>query len=110
MTEPNGKTNVPARVPLTSGGRIAAIAPQSIEEVFRLASAIAAAGFAPKSYGTDANKITVGIIHGMEVGLTPMAALQSIAVINGTPTIWGDGALALVRASGHLEDIEEKLE
>src|SRR5207245_2054255 len=44
---------------------------------------------------------------GMEVGFTPMAALQSIAVINGMPSIWGDGALALIQASGLLEDMEE---
>jgi len=28
----------------------------------------------------------------LEIGLTPMQALQSIAVINGKPTIWGDAA------------------
>ena len=42
-------------------------------------------------------------------GFTPMAALQSIAVVNGMPTIYGDGMLALVRASGLLEDIIETI-
>ncbi|MCK5445421.1 MAG: recombinase RecT, partial [Rhodospirillaceae bacterium] len=45
-----------------------------------------------------------------EVGFPPMQALQSIAVINNRPTIWGDGALALVRASGLLLDFEEGFE
>ena len=49
----------------------------------------------------------VAIMHGLEVGLTPMCALQSIAVINGKPTIYGDGAIGLVRGSGLLEWIEE---
>jgi hypothetical protein len=54
--------------------------------------------------------LAVAIMHGLEVGLTPMAALQSIAVVNGMPTIWGDGALGLVQASGLLEDIEETVD
>lgn len=103
--------------PLVAGVRnVAAIIPQDFEQAYRLSQAIAAAGWAPKSYlvdpqnpgkGYDVNKIAVGILHGLEVGLTPMAALQSIAVINGTPNLWGDGALAVVRASGLLKGIEE---
>jgi hypothetical protein len=45
----------------------------------------------------------------MEVGMTPMTALQSIAVVNGRPSVWGDGAIGLVRASGQLEEFEEGL-
>jgi len=96
--------------PLVTGGRIKAIVPENIEQAYRLANAIAAANMAPKAYNRDANSIMVGILHGMEVGLPPMAALQSIAVINGMPAIWGDGALGLVRASGLLEEFKETTE
>ncbi len=99
-----------AKPPLAVGGGVQAIVPQDIEQAFRLAQAIASAGMAPQSYAKDANKIMVGILHGMEVGFTPMAALQSIAVINGTPAVWGDGALGLVRASGDLEEFEEAID
>lgn len=116
--------NLPApapvpKAPLATGGKIAALVPADLEQAYRLASAIAASGMAPKSYKVDpraenspfdANKIMVGILHGMEVGFTPMAALQSIAVINGMPSIWGDGALALVEASGLLIEKKEWLE
>ena len=44
----------------------------------------------------------------MEIGLPPMQAIQSIAIINNRPTIYGDGALALVRASGLLEEMNER--
>lgn len=104
MTEET--TAIAPRAPLNSGGAIAPIVPQNIEQVFRLARAIKVANFAPKSYKTE-EEVAVAIMHGLEVGLTPMAALQSIAVINGTPTIWGDGALALVRASGVLVNFKE---
>ncbi len=108
----------PPKAPLVVGSRVAAIVPTDVEQIFRLASAIAAAEWAPKSYlvdgrnpqlGYDKNKIVVGIMQGMEVGLTPMAALQSIAVINGMPSLWGDGLLAVVRASGLMVDIKEEV-
>ena len=38
-----------------------------------------------------------------------MQGLQYIAVINGKPSMYGDGLLAVVRASGKLEDIKEEL-
>lgn len=102
---------------LVAGGAVRAIVPTSIEEAFRMARAIATAGWAPKSYlvnpkrpedGFDDSRIVVGIMHGLELGLTPIAALQSIAVINGTPSIWGDGALAVVQASGLMTDFREE--
>lgn len=109
---------VPATRPvLAAGARVAAIVPTDIEQTFRLAKAIAVAKWAPKSYlvdaknpnlGFDESKIVVGIMHGLELGLTPIASLQSIAVINGVPSIFGDGALAVVQASGLLEDFREE--
>jgi hypothetical protein len=36
--------------------------------------------------------------------------VQSIAVINGMPSIWGDGALAVIEQSGLLEDMVEAYE
>ena len=44
---------------------------------------------------------------GAEVGLAPMQALQSIAVINGRPGVWGDGLLALIKASPLFRDMQE---
>lgn len=96
-----------AKVPVAAGGKLAAFVPQTLEEAWRLAGALAASGMTPKSYGQDQNKIMVGMMAGAEVGLTPMAALQSIAVIGNNPSLWGDGALGLVQASGLLDDMEE---
>lgn len=104
--------NAIAKIPtpkaaLTTGNHVAAMVPNSIESAWRLSEVIAASGMAPKTYGTDPNKIMVGMLAGMEIGLTPFAALQSIAVINGNPSLWGDGALALVLASNLVEDMDE---
>jgi hypothetical protein len=109
MPETDSKPVAVVKPALTAGGQIAAIIPNSFESAFRMAQVIVAAKMAPASLDT-AEKACVAIMHGLEVGLTPMAALQSIAVINGMPTIFGDGMLALVRASGLLEEIIEDVE
>lgn len=52
--------------------------------------------------------VLVAIQLGAEIGLSPMAALQNTAVINGRPAIYGDAALALVRGSGLLVSYKEE--
>lgn len=94
---------------LASGGAVRAIVPQDFDGAWRIANAVVKAGMAPAGLDTS-EKAMVAIMHGMEVGMTPMAALQSIAVVNGRPTIWGDGAIGLVRGSGKLEWIKERIE
>lgn len=89
--------------------RVAPFIPAGFQSVLRFAELIHGSGMAPKDM-QSVDKIAVAIFHGMEVGMTPMASLQSIAIINGRPSIWGDGALAMIRASGELEDIEEYYE
>lgn len=100
--------NVPAPRPqIAAGGAVGAIVPQSLDEVFRVSQAIAASGLAPK--GIDkAEQIMVAIMAGAELGLAPFQSLQSFAVVNGRPTLWGDGLIAVVRARGVrvLETIE----
>jgi hypothetical protein len=79
----------------------------SIDEAFRFAKAVVASGFAPRGMEKP-ESVMIAIQLGMELGLTPMAALQNTAVINGRPAIYGDAALALVRASGQLVSYAEE--
>lgn len=92
--------------PLIAGARPRAIVPADIDQVWRFASLVAKSGMAPRDMQKP-ETITVAIMHGLEVGLTPLMALQRIAVINGRPSIWGDGAMGLVRASGLCEFVFE---
>jgi hypothetical protein len=101
----NDQTKLPA---LITGGRVAAIIPQNFEDAWRIGRAVIEAGMAPRGVTTPA-MATVIILHGLEVGLTPMAALQSIGLINGKPCLYGDGLLGVVRASGVFEWIKEEL-
>src|ERR1700730_3323543 len=89
------------------------LVPKSLAEVRELVRLIALAEWAPDGYrDLEGNyvpqKIELAIMHGSTVGLGPIAAVQSIAVIDGMPTIWGDGALSIVERSGLLEDMLEE--
>ena len=81
----------------------------SLEDAFRFAKAVCLSGFAPKGMEKP-ESVVVAVQLGLEIGLTPMAALQNIGVINGRPGIYGDAALALVRASGLCESYTQKVE
>jgi len=81
------------------GGSVQAIVPQSFEEAWRVAGALAASGLAPKDINTQ-EKILAVIMAGAEIGMPPFQALQSFAVINGRPALWGDGMLATARKFG----------
>lgn len=84
------------------------IIPTTYEEVYRIANAVVGARMAPRGIDTP-EAAAVIIMHGLEVGLAPMAALQSISLINGKPGLYGDGMLGVVRASGLLEKFSERL-
>lgn len=89
---------------LVATGDIQAIVPRNVEEAYRLAQMIVGAKLAPDSYKNDPKQIVVGIMKGLEVGLPPLTALGTIAIINGRPCIWGDGAVALAQNSGFIAD------
>ena len=61
----------------------------------------------PSGYKGKPGNILVAIQKGLEVGLSPMAAVETIAVINGRASLWGDGMLALVQAHPAYEAIDE---
>lgn len=86
---------------------IAPLRPATLEEYLTLAEKLSESGLVPKDYQGKPANVLVAIQSGAEVGLHPMQALQSIAVFNGRPTMWGDAVLGLVIASGQLEDIQE---
>lgn len=107
----NAPVSVPMTVdkaPLVAGARPKPIVPTDIDQVWRLAQIIVKSGLAPKDMQKP-ETITVAIMHGLEVGLSPLMALQRIAVINGRPSIWGDAAIGLVRASGFCEFVAEMI-
>ena len=85
------------------------LAPRDYEEAQRLAKLLCDAKMAPQGFEKPETCL-VGILQGMEMGLSPLFALQRMAIVDGRLTIWGDGALALVLRSGLCVSITEWLE
>lgn len=99
MTNAVAQRPAQPKPPMLAGGQVAAIVPQSLDEAFRVANAIAASGLAPK--GVDKpEQVLVAIMAGAELGFAPFQAMQSFAVINGKPNIWGDALPALLWSRG----------
>ncbi len=78
----------------------------SMEDMYRFATCVVNSGLAPKGFTTP-EAVVVAVQRGSELGMSPMHALESIAVINGRSVLWGDAPLALCEARLDFEDIEE---
>ncbi len=74
------------------------IVPQNLSEAMTFADLIAKSSFCPDAMKGKSGDILIAMQMGAEIGLSPMQALQNIAVIKGRPTLWGDAALAVVIA------------
>ena len=90
--------------------RAGGLALQTMGEAMQFAKMVSSSDFAPKDFKGKPESCLLAIQHGSEVGLSPMQSLQSIAVINGRPTIWGDAALALVQSSPACEYVREYID
>lgn len=87
------------RPSMAVGGNVGALIPQDIEQAFRIASALAQSGMTPNGFKTP-ETCFVAIMAGAELGLPPFQSLQSFAIINNRPTLWGDALMAVVRTNG----------
>lgn len=85
------------------------ITSEYVEGLKQYADVLFRGGLAPKGC-VRLETVAAMIEVGRDVGLPVTQALANIAIVNGRPSIYGDGALALVRSSGLLEDFEETFE
>lgn len=88
----------------------AAVEIKTLDDMRWLCGTLAKSSMVPTAYKNKPEDIFVCIQHGSELGLKPLQALSAIAVINGRPTLYGDGLPALLWASGELEDLREYVE
>jgi hypothetical protein len=82
----------------------------TVDEGMKFGKLLASSQFAPKDFKGRPEDCLLAIQHGAEIGLGPMQSVQSIAVINGRPAVWGDAALALVMGSAVCEYVQERVE
>lgn len=104
-------STVPARVPTESRIPVRmGVSPTTLDEAWRLSQNLAASELVPKQFRGHPADVLTAIQLAMEIGLAPMQGLQSIAVINGRATVWGDAMLAIIMSSPLYEDHDEYFE
>lgn len=81
--------------------------PQTYSELERWAAKVASTDFCPKEYRGKPNDVLICAQYATELGLGIVEGLRSIAVINGKPSLYGDGLLALCQRSPVCEYIKE---
>ncbi len=72
-----------------------------------MAQSLANTTFVPQSMRGKPAEITAAILTGQEIGLSPMSALRSIDVIQGTPAMRAHAIRGLVQSQGHEVWIED---
>lgn len=65
------------------------------------AKMLAGSNLVPKAFRGKPADILVATLWGAEVGLGPIASMNFIDVIDGTPTMNAEGGSALIRRAGH---------
>ena len=83
---------------------------RTMDDAMAFGQMVADSDFAPKDFRGKAASCVLAIQAGAEIGLSPMQALQSIAVVNGRPSVYGDAALAVCKASHLCEYVTEFVE
>jgi hypothetical protein len=84
--------------------------PQTFDQLVIFSEMAANSDLVPKDYRGKPGNIMIAVQMGSELGLAPMQAVNSIAIINGRPGVWGDGLIGLCRQSPLCQDIQEHFE
>jgi hypothetical protein len=98
---------VPAQQPSFIGTSLS-ILTMSEEQVTRIK--LLAQMYESSTFNKTRNPLSQGdyfliMLKGLEMGINPMAAVDLISIIQGTPVLDAKGILALVKSKGLLEDI-----
>lgn len=83
---------------------------QTFDDIERFCERVTKSGLCPQSFKNKPDDAIVAVLKGKELGLPPMAALESIAVVNGRPSLWGEAVPGLCMSTGLVEDVIERFD
>jgi len=83
------------------------LSPRTFEQALQLADYMANSEMVPKQYRGRPGDCFIAIQWGLEIGLKPLQAMQSIAAINGKPGLYGDAGKALLLTHGCIIDEDD---
>lgn len=78
---------------------IAGLTPNSIDEAEKIAEKLATSTLVPEHFKGKPADCFMAIAYGVELGLPPVTALASIAVVKGKPTLYANTMVALILSS-----------
>ena len=93
-----------------NASRSTAVGLRTFEEIAHFADRVCRSNLCPKDFKGKPEDAIIAVMMGNELGLPPMASLQSIAVINGRPCVWGDAVPGLCMQTGRVQDVQERFE
>lgn len=82
-------------------------APTNFEEAMKMADIMSGSQLIPKNFQGRPQDVVVAMMWSHTLGIPTVQGLQYIAVINGKPSMYGDGLLAVAMASGQMADFKE---
>ena len=87
------------------------LSPQTFEQALTFAQYLADSDLVPKNFQGKPGNCLIAMQWGAEVGMKALQSMQSIAVINGKPGLYGDAGKALLLSHGCIieEDDTEKV-
>lgn len=74
---------------------------EQAQQVATIADMLCRTSFVPKAFVGKAPECAAAILAGQEMGMSPMASLRAIDVIEGKPAMSAVGLRALVQSKGH---------
>ena len=86
------------------------LTPSNMEQAMRIAEMLAKSTLVPKAYQGQPANVLVAMAYGDSFGMQPLQAMQSVAVVNGMPGLYGDGLLAVCKSSPEWEWMQETIE
>ena len=93
-------------VPAAPGGGLS-LAPADVQARLQYAKALAEASILPRQYQRQPGNLLVVIEMATALGIPPIQAVNSVTIINGTPTLSANLVAAVVRRAGHRLRVRE---
>jgi hypothetical protein len=82
----------------------------TMEQAIKVAEMLAKSTLVPKAYQGQPANVLVAMAYGESFGMQPLQAMQSVAVVNGMPGLYGDGLLAVCRSCSDWEWMQEAVD
>jgi hypothetical protein len=80
----------------------------NFEHYYRMANMMAKSDMVPKGFKDKPQDVLIAMEMGRALHLSPLSAIQNIAVINGRPSLWGDAVLSVCSGHPDFENIQEE--